>query len=89
MTLNHHAATHRLCAIAAVLFFLSAAAGHAADKLHLGKAQGTAWTFIPADIAVEHGLFAKNGLDVEIVDLAGDAKVQQAMTAGSIDFGLE
>jgi hypothetical protein len=45
---SHHAVTLSLCAIVAVLFFLSAA-----DKLHLGKAEGTAWTFIPADIAVE------------------------------------
>jgi ABC-type nitrate/sulfonate/bicarbonate transport system substrate-binding protein len=75
-------------AFAAGLFLLSAAAGHAADTVHVGKAQGAAWTFIPADIAVEQGMFAKNGLEVEIVDLAGDAKVQQALAAGSIDFGL-
>lgn len=75
-------------AIVAVLFLILPIAGHAADKLRLGKAQGTAWTFIPADIAVDQGLFAKYGIEVEIVDLTGDAKVQQALTAGSIDFGL-
>jgi NitT/TauT family transport system substrate-binding protein len=60
----------------------------AADKVHVGKAQGGAWTFLPANIGVEEGIFAKYDLDVEIIDLAGDAKVQQALTANSIEFGL-
>jgi ABC-type nitrate/sulfonate/bicarbonate transport system substrate-binding protein len=60
----------------------------AADKVHVGKAQGGAWTFLPANIGVEEGIFAKYDLDVDIIDLAGDAKVQQALTANSIEFGL-
>ncbi|HXS39732.1 MAG TPA: ABC transporter substrate-binding protein [Stellaceae bacterium] len=60
----------------------------AADKLRVGKAQGLAWTFLPADIGIEQGFFAKYGIEVEIVALTGDAKVQQALAAKSIDFGL-
>src|ERR1700743_835759 len=60
----------------------------AADQVHVGKAQGTAWTFLPVDIGVEQGFFAKQGLDVDSADLGGDAKVQQAIAAQSIDFGL-
>jgi len=60
----------------------------AADKIRLGKAQGGAWTFLPANIGIEEGIFAKYGLEVEIADLSGDAKVQQALAAGSIEFGL-
>lgn len=60
----------------------------AADKIRLGKAQGGAWTFLPADIGIEQGIFAKYGLDVEVTDLAGDAKVQQAFAADAIDIGL-
>jgi NitT/TauT family transport system substrate-binding protein len=60
----------------------------AADKIHLGKAQGAAWTFLPANIGVEEGIFAKYGLDVDVIDLTGDAKVQQAFAANSIEFGL-
>src|SRR5689334_7068732 len=58
------------------------------DLVRVGKAQGSAWTFLPLDIGVEQGLFAKEGLEIESTDLAGDAKVQQALAAGSIDFGL-
>lgn len=66
----------------------AAHASKAADTIHLGKAEAVPWTFIPADIAVEQGFFAKYGLDVEITDMGGDAKLQQAMAAGSLDFGL-
>jgi len=65
-----------------------AGSAHAADKIHVGKAQGTAWTFLPVDVGIEQHFFAKQNLDVESANLGGDAKVQQALAAGSIDFGL-
>lgn len=67
---------------------LRAATASAEDLIHVGKAQGTAWTFLPIDIGIEQGLFAQQGLNVDSADLGGDAKVQQALAAGSIDFGL-
>jgi ABC-type nitrate/sulfonate/bicarbonate transport system substrate-binding protein len=60
----------------------------AADTVRIGKAQGAAWTFLPADIGVDEGIFARYGITAEIVGLSGDAKVQQALAADSIDFGL-
>jgi ABC-type nitrate/sulfonate/bicarbonate transport system substrate-binding protein len=60
----------------------------AADLVHVGKAQGTAWTFLPVDVGISQGFFAKQNLEVESANLGGDAKVQQALAAGSIDFGL-
>jgi ABC-type nitrate/sulfonate/bicarbonate transport system substrate-binding protein len=60
----------------------------AADTVRVGKAQGAAWTFLPADIGVDEGIFARYGIKAEVVGLAGDAKVQQALAADSIDFGL-
>lgn len=61
---------------------------HANDRVRVGKAQGTAWVFLPIDIGVEQGLFAKRGIDIEIANLTGDAKLQQAMAAGGIEIGL-
>ncbi len=72
----------------ALTVLLAAHAARANDAVHVGKAQGTAWTFLPVDIGVEQGIFAKLGLDVDSASLGGDAKVQQALVAGSIDFGL-
>lgn len=61
---------------------------NAAETVHVGKAVPTAFTFTPLDIGVRQGIFAKFGLDVQIVNFTGDAKLQQGLTAGSIDFGL-
>jgi ABC-type nitrate/sulfonate/bicarbonate transport system substrate-binding protein len=82
-------ASHFGCVLLiAALAPLGAATARADDLIHVGKAQGTAWTFLPIDIGIEQGFFAKQGLNVDSADLGGDAKVQQALTAGSIDFGL-
>ncbi len=60
----------------------------AAEKLKVAKAVPFAWTFTPLDVGIQMGIFAKHGLDVEASAAAGDAKLQQAMTAGSIDIGI-
>jgi NitT/TauT family transport system substrate-binding protein len=65
----------------------SGAAG-AADKVTAGKAAAPAWTFTLLDVGLQEGIFAKYGIDLDITALAGDAKVQQALASGSIDFGL-
>jgi NitT/TauT family transport system substrate-binding protein len=71
-----------------LLFLATGATGFAADKVRVGKAQSLAWIFLPVDVGIAEGIFARSGLEVEIIDLAGDAKVQQALAADSIDFGL-
>lgn len=80
----------RKALIAATVALTGFASGpaSAADKVHVGKAQGTAWTFLPVDVGLQQGFFAKQDLDVDSADLGGDAKVQQALAAGSIDIGL-
>jgi len=60
----------------------------AADKVSVAKSADVAWTFVVLDIGQQQGIFAKYGIDVDISALAGDAKVQQALAAKSIDFGL-
>ncbi len=40
------------------------------------------------DVGIKEGIFAKYGIEASIIVLAGDAKVQQALAADSIDFGL-
>ena len=59
-----------------------------ADTLRIGKAGRTAFSFVPADVGSQTGIFKKNGLDLDISSFGGDAKVQQAMAADSIDIGL-
>ena len=79
-----------LAAVLAAAYGLSAAqaADKPADKVSVAKSADVAWTFVVLDVGQEQGIFAKYGIDVEISALAGDAKVQQALAAQSIDFGL-
>jgi NitT/TauT family transport system substrate-binding protein len=67
---------------------LAAHAAAAADKVRAAKSVSVAWSFIPLEVGVEQGIFAKYGLDVEISALTGDAKLQQALASDSVDFGL-
>jgi len=78
---------------AALIVFLGFAAfalpAHAyADTLRVGKAGRTAFSFVPIDVGAQIGIFKNNGLDLEQSSFGGDAKVQQAMAADSIDIGL-
>jgi ABC-type nitrate/sulfonate/bicarbonate transport system substrate-binding protein len=74
-----------LCCLATLL--IAGPAG-AAEKLRVGKAVAFAWTFTPLDIGIETGIFKKHGLEIEASAAAGDAKMQQALTADSIDIGI-
>lgn len=72
-------------AAAIVLYGLPAAA---ADHVRVAKSVDVAWAFIPLDVGIQEGIFAKYNLDVEASAMAGDAKLQQAMAAGSLDMGM-
>ena len=66
----------------------TAAAGEAAQKIAVGKAVSEAWTFLPLDIGQRYGVFARYGLDLDIIAFQGDAKLQQGLASDSISFGL-
>jgi ABC-type nitrate/sulfonate/bicarbonate transport system substrate-binding protein len=65
-----------------------AATSASADTLRVGKAGREAFSFVPADIGVRTGIFRRHGLEVEIANFGGDAKLQQAMAADGIDIAL-
>jgi NitT/TauT family transport system substrate-binding protein len=73
-----------LCTFAA----LPAASCAAAETLRVGKAVGVAFSFVPLDVGMRKGMFAQNGIEIEQTTFAGDARMQQAMTAGGIDIAL-
>lgn len=71
-----------------LLVMLVVAPAHATEKLRVGKAVAFAWTFTPLDVGIQTGIFAKHGLEIEASDATGDAKLQQALTADSLDVGI-
>jgi ABC-type nitrate/sulfonate/bicarbonate transport system substrate-binding protein len=75
---------------ACIALALTAATGAASadTKLRVGKAQAGQFAFVPVHVGVETGIFKKHGLDVEISNFGGDAKLLQALTADAIDIAL-
>jgi ABC-type nitrate/sulfonate/bicarbonate transport system substrate-binding protein len=59
----------------------------AADPVRVGNSQPT-FSFIPLDIGLKEGFFAKHGIDVHKTDFSGSSQLHQAIAAGSIDIGL-
>ena len=72
----------------AILLGLQAAPATAADVVRVGKAVPEAFSFVPVDIGIRKGIFAKHGVDVHASAFAGDAKLQQAMASDSLDISL-
>lgn len=60
----------------------------ALDKVKLGKAVPNSFAFAIADVGVAAKTFEQEGIELEISAFRGDAQMQQALTAGSIDIGL-
>jgi NitT/TauT family transport system substrate-binding protein len=78
----------RKAALIAATLLLASWQAHAADKVRAAKAVGSQWVFTVLDVGVDQGIFAKYGIDVEISTMQGEARMQQALTAGSLDIGL-
>ncbi len=75
-------------AVAMAAWGLLAGAACAADKLKVGKSVPFAWMFQVIDVGTDAGIFAKHDIELEVSSFAGDARMQQALTAGSIEIGL-
>src|SRR5262245_42476145 len=56
--------------------------------LRVGKSVPEAFSFVPLDVGMRNGLFKKYGVDIESSALGGGGRLQQAMAADGIDFGL-
>src|SRR5712691_3244315 len=78
----------RAAVCTAALDLLLASPAAAAEKLRVGKAVPEAFSFVPLDVGVRKGFFAKNGLEIESIAFAGDARMQQAMASDSLDIAL-
>jgi NitT/TauT family transport system substrate-binding protein len=78
----------RRAAAAAVACFVLSSGTLAQDKVNVGKAVLTSFAFATLDVGVKAGTFKSENLDVTIQAFNGDAQMQQALTAGTIDFGF-
>lgn len=74
--------------LSAMIGGLLASTASATDLLRVGNVGAVAFSFVPTNVGKEVGIFAKNGLDIQIIGFGGDAKLQQAMAANAVDVGL-
>jgi len=65
-----------------------AAPAMAEDLVRVGNPAGDDFHFAFANVGTEAGIFKKNGIELQIISLAGGAKLHAAMTAGSLDVAL-
>jgi hypothetical protein len=60
----------------------------ALDTIRLGKAVPNSFAFGAAEVGIDAKIFEREGLDLAVSSFRGDAQLQQALAAGSLDVGL-
>jgi ABC-type nitrate/sulfonate/bicarbonate transport system substrate-binding protein len=72
----------------AIIGLSSIARAQQLTRVRVGKAIISSFPFSGLELGVKSGIWKAVGLDVEISTFRGDGQLQQALAAGSIDFGL-
>src|SRR3954466_8575919 len=67
------------------LLFAASAMPAAAELLKVGKSPGSLLAYVPLDVGIEKGFFAKRGLEIEVVSFDGASKQDMALASESID----
>jgi NitT/TauT family transport system substrate-binding protein len=60
----------------------------AATLVRVGQPQAGTFQFVPLQVGIEAGIFKQHGIDVQVTDFGGGPRVQQALTADSIDIAI-
>ena len=77
-----------LAAIVVALGLWPCDGAFALDQLRLGKAVPNSFAFAATEVGIAAKIFEKEGIEIEVTSFRGDAQLQQALAAGSLDVGL-
>jgi NitT/TauT family transport system substrate-binding protein len=77
-----------LAGAVAALVAWSGGAAFALDKVRLGKAVPNSFAFGATEVGIEAKIFEREGIEIEVTSFRGDAQLQPALAAGSLDVGL-
>jgi len=77
-----------LTVAAGLALAMCAQTAQAQVAIRVGKAQAQNFAFMAADVGLAAGIFRKHGIDLEIANFGGDARLVQAISANAIDFAL-
>ena len=72
----------------AALLLLSTNAALALDQVRVGKAVPNSFAFGATEVGIAAKMFEQEGLEIVAIGFRGDAQMQQALAAGSVDVGL-
>ena len=82
------ALTGRLAALLILAAVLPSDGAQSADAVRIGKAVSSSFIFAGLELGKEQGIWASEGIDIQISAFRGDGQLQQAFSAGALDFGL-
>src|SRR4051812_31033016 len=57
-------------------------------RIRIGKAINSSFPFAGLELGAQRGIWKSVGLNAEISSFRGDGQLQQALAAGSVDFGF-
>src|SRR5437763_11257814 len=77
-----------LTAVPAAVIALTGEAAFALDTVRLGKAVPNSFAFSTAEIGIDAKIWQQEGIELSASAFRGDAQMQQALTAGSLDVAL-
>lgn len=79
---------HLTAALLAAPLVLQASAGFALDQVQFGKAVPNSFAFGAAEVGIQAKIFEQEGIDLQVLNFQGDARIQQALTADGIDVAV-
>src|SRR6267154_6430690 len=77
-----------LAALLAAPLVLQGGAGLALDQIRFGKAVPNSFAFGAAEVGIQAKIFGQEGIDLQVLSFAGDARIQQALTADGLDVAV-
>lgn len=77
-----------LLSLLAATLVLPGSAASALDLVRLGKAVPNSFAFGAAEVGIEAKIYQQEGIDLQVLSFAGDARIQQALTADGIDVAV-
>src|ERR1700720_90182 len=86
--MHHTLRRDALIGLLAALALWPAGAAFGLDQIRLGKAVPNSFAFGATEVGIEAKIFDGEAIAIEVSSFRGDAQLQQALAAGSIDVGL-
>jgi NitT/TauT family transport system substrate-binding protein len=77
-----------IASVIAILHLPVSAAAQGLKRVRVGKAINSSFPFAGLELGARQGIWRALGLDLQISAFRGDGQMQQALAAGSIDFGF-